>query len=67
MPTILLIAGWRLYFWANESNVHAEKGDMECKFWIDIENYEISSALEYNLSPQAKREIKKIIGNGKGV
>ena len=65
MPTVLLIAGWRLYFWANENNepihIHAEKGDMECKFWIDVENYEVSSALEYNLTPQAKREIKKII------
>ncbi|MDP2334947.1 MAG: DUF4160 domain-containing protein [Bacteroidota bacterium] len=43
MPTILLIAGWRLYFWANESNepmhIHAEKGDMECKFWLDFDNY----------------------------
>lgn len=33
---------------------------MECKFWIDIENYEITSELEYNLTPHAKREIKKI-------
>jgi hypothetical protein len=65
MPTILLIAGWRLYFWANEKNepihIHAEKGDMECKFWLDIENFEIMTALEYNLTPQARREIKKII------
>jgi hypothetical protein len=61
MPTILLIAGWRLYFWANEKNepihIHAEKGDMECKFWLDIENFEIKTALEYNLTPQARREI----------
>lgn len=65
MPTILLIAGWRLYFWANEGNepihVHAEKGDMECKFWLEVESFEIKTALEYNLTPQAKREIKKII------
>ena len=65
MPTILLIAGWRLYFWANESNepihIHAEKGDMECKYWLDIENFEITVALEYNLTSQARREIKKII------
>ena len=65
MPTILLILGWRLYFWANESNkpihVHAEKGDMECKYWLDTENFEIKEALSYNLTPQAKREIKKII------
>jgi Ni,Fe-hydrogenase maturation factor len=65
MPTILLIKGWRLYFWANESNepihVHAEKGDMECKFWLIEEEFEIRNAFEYNLSPQARREIKKII------
>jgi hypothetical protein len=65
MPTILLIAGWRLYFWANEGtepiHIHAEKGDMECKFWLEVESFEIRTALEYNLTPQAKREIKKII------
>jgi len=42
-------------------HIHAEKGDMECKFWLDEDNFEITSALEYNLSPQARREIKKII------
>ena len=65
MPTILLIAGWRLYFWSNEKyepmHIHAEKGEMECKFWLDPDNFEITIALEYNLTVQAKREIKKII------
>lgn len=65
MPTILLIKGWRLYFWANESNepihIHAEKGEMECKFWLDEDNFDIKPALEYNLTTQARREIKKII------
>jgi hypothetical protein len=65
MPTILLILGWRIYFWANENNepihVHAEKGDMECKFWLDVEEFEIKEALSYNMSSQSKREIKKII------
>lgn len=64
MPTVLLIKGWRLYFWANENNepihIHAEKGDMECKFWLDEENFDIKPALEYNLTPQARREIKKL-------
>jgi hypothetical protein len=32
---------------------------MECKFWLDTENFELSTALEYNLTPQARREIKK--------
>ena len=65
MPTILFIYGWRLFFYSNEGNepihVHAEKGDMECKFWLQIEEIEISEAFAFNLTPQAKKEIKKII------
>ncbi|MEN6433661.1 MAG: DUF4160 domain-containing protein [Smithella sp.] len=42
MPTILLIMGWRLFFYANEGNepihVHCQKGDTECKYWLDREN-----------------------------
>ena len=65
MPTILQLAGWRIYFWSNEGSepihIHAEKGDMECKYWLDVENYEISIAFDYNLTSQTKREIRKII------
>ncbi len=65
MPTVLFLLGWRLYFWSNENHepihIHAEKGETEGKFWIDVENFEITIAVEYNLTPQAKREIKKII------
>jgi hypothetical protein len=41
--------------------VHAEKGDMECKFWILIEEIEIVEDFSYNLSPTSRKEIKKII------
>ena len=65
MPTILVIAGWRIFFYSNESHepihVHAEKSEMEIKFWIDVENYEIKEAFSFNFTPQAKREIKKIM------
>ena len=65
MPTILIIAGWRLFFYSNERNepihIHAEKAGMECKFWLKVEEYEIEEAHSYNLTTQAKREIKKII------
>ena len=65
MPTILFIYGWRLFFYSNEGNepihVHAEKGDMECKFWLLVEEVEISEAFSFNLTPSAKREVKKII------
>lgn len=41
--------------------MHAEKGDMECKFWLLVDEVEIREAFEYNLTPGAKRKIKKII------
>jgi hypothetical protein len=57
MPTILLILGWRLYFYSNEGNepihIHAEKGDMECKFWIHVDDFEIELAYHYNLNPSS--------------
>ena len=62
---LLLIAGWRFFFYANEGNepihVHAIKADMECKFWLHPETFEISEALAFNLSPASKKEIRKII------
>lgn len=65
MPTILVIAGWRLFFYSNEKNepihIHAVKAGMECKYWIDVDNFEIDEAFVHDLTPQAKREIKQII------
>ena len=65
MPTVLVIFGWRLFFYSNEGlepiHIHAEKGDMECKFWIMVDEVEIKEAFSYNLNPASKREIKKII------
>jgi hypothetical protein len=42
-------------------HVHAEKGDMECKFWLLIEEVEIREEFSFNLNPASKKEIKKII------
>jgi Ni,Fe-hydrogenase maturation factor len=65
MPTVLFIYGWRLFFYSNEGSepihIHAEKGDMECKFWILKDDVEIKEEFAYQLTPSAKREIKKII------
>ena len=65
MPTVLYLRGWRLYFYANESNepphIHARKGDMECKFWLYADRFDITEDYSYNLSPAARREIRKII------
>jgi Ni,Fe-hydrogenase maturation factor len=55
----------RLFFYSNEGNepihVHAEKGEMECKFWIITEEIEIEESFSFQMTPQAKKEIKKII------
>lgn len=65
MPTVLYYQGWRLYFYANEGaeppHIHARKSDMECKFWLHPEQFDISEDYGYNMSPNARREIRKII------
>jgi len=65
MPTVLVIFGWRLFFYSNEGNepvhIHATKGDMECKFWLFVDEVEIEEAFAFNMTPASTREIKKII------
>jgi hypothetical protein len=65
VPTILLLLGWRLFFYANEGNepihIHCRNGDMECKYWIDQERYDIRAAFTSNMSPKDIRQIRKII------
>jgi Ni,Fe-hydrogenase maturation factor len=52
-------------FYSNEGSepihIHAEKGDMECRFWLLPEEVEIKETFSFNLTPTAKKEIKKII------
>ena len=65
MPTVVYIFGWRLFFYSNEGNepihIHAEKADMECKYWIIEEEVDIKEAYAYNLGQGDRKEIKKII------
>ena len=65
MPTILLVQGWRLFFYLNEGNepmhVHARKAESQCKFWVNADMYEIEEAWSYNLTPRLRREVRKII------
>jgi len=65
MPTILMIMGWRLFFYSNEGNepvhVHCRKGGKECKYWLDTEMFDLEEAYSYNMTSSNKREIKKII------
>lgn len=65
MPTVLYITGWRLFFYSNEGtepiHIHAEKGGMECKYWLLPDEVEIKEAFAYQMNPTATKEIKKII------
>lgn len=65
MPTILLVLGWRVFFYANERNepihVHCRKGDKECKYWLDVKNFDLRESYVYGMSVKDIREIKKIL------
>ncbi len=65
MPTILVIAGWRFYFYANENNepvhIHVQKAEMEAKFWLDEDLFEIREAFSYKMNSSEKKEVRKII------
>jgi hypothetical protein len=65
MPTVLLIQGWRFFFYRNEGNepmhIHGRKGDAECKYWLHADLYGIEEAWSFNLTPRLRREARKII------
>jgi hypothetical protein len=65
MPTVVYLRGWRLHFYSNEGtepiHIHAEKGDKDCKYWLNVDTYDIQAAYSYNLSSRDTREIRKII------
>ena len=65
MPTILMILGWRFFFYANEGNepihIHCRKGDAEAKYWLDPEEFEVIEAYAYNMKSVDKRIVRKII------
>ena len=65
MPTILLLLGWRIHLYSNERNepihVHADKAQKECKYWLDVENFNLREAYSYNMSPCDTRDVRKII------
>ena len=65
MPTVLSLHGWRIHFYANELNepihIHAQKGEKECKYWLDVEQFDVREAFAFNLSPRDTRDVRRII------
>ena len=65
MPTILLVMGWRFFFYSNEGtepmHVHARKGETQCKYWVKSDIYEVEEVWSHNMTPRLRREVRKII------
>jgi len=65
MPTILLMLGWRFFFYSNERDepvhVHCRKGDAEAKYWLDVAGFEVTEAHGYGMSPADRRIVRSII------
>jgi hypothetical protein len=65
MPTILFINGWRFHFYSDERNeavhIHVEKAEKECKYWLDIEAFNIREAFSYNMSSRDTRQVRQTI------
>jgi hypothetical protein len=65
MPTVLFVMGWRFFFYSNEANepihIHGRKGDKECKYWLDIKNFDIRPAFCFNMNNKDSRQVIKII------
>jgi hypothetical protein len=65
MPTILLIHGWRFFFYANERHepihIHCQKAEAEVEYWIDVAGFAIREAYSYNMSPADERTVRRII------
>jgi hypothetical protein len=65
MPTVLLVRGWRVFFYADEGDepvhVHARKGDTECKLWLRPDLFDLEEAWAYGMTPRLRREIRQIV------
>lgn len=61
MPTLLVIDGFRFFFWANENqeppHVHVEKGDGRAKWWLSPP----SEAWSRRLKPADARRVKSLV------
>ena len=65
MPTVLLIMGWRFFFYANEGDepihIHCRKAEKEAKYWLDTKNFDVLEAFTIKMNNKDIRQVKKII------
>ncbi|WP_408605581.1 DUF4160 domain-containing protein [Crocosphaera chwakensis] len=41
--------------------MQGQKGEKECKYWLEVDDYAIRSAYTHNMNNKDIREVKKII------
>jgi len=62
MPTILIINGYRFYFYSNENDepvhIHVEKAEGNAKYWLEPKIEEIYS---YGFTTRQRKAIKVMI------
>lgn len=65
MPTILMLSGWRLFFYSNEGDepihIHCSKGSMEAKYWIHERRFDIEEAYAYGLSNNDRKQVRRVV------
>ena len=65
MPTVMLLNGWRFFFYSNENDepphIHCKKGDQEAKFWLLQDSFDIEEAFSFQLSPADRRFLRQTI------
>lgn len=64
MPTILIIKGYRFYFYSNENNepihIHVQKANGNAKWWLEPE---MEEAYSYGFTPRQRRMIKEMVND----
>ena len=64
MPTLLVVNGFRFYFYSNENDepihVHIEKAEGNAKFWLEPT---LKEEYSYGFTTNQKKEIKRILEN----
>ena len=65
MPTVLLIDGWRFFFYADEGtepiHVHVQKAEKDCKYWLSPDSFDIREQFAYNMNQRDKRHVRRLI------
>ncbi len=65
MPTVINVHGWRFFFYSNEGcepmHIHCKNGDKQCKYWFDLDYYDLKEAYSYKMSAADTRFVRKIL------